>query len=322
MPKNSSAARRQATRQMAVAYGISYTAARRRIQAASETSAREPDGIMQSGHLPPRETAEALLEQHRLHPAEVRGCQACHHVHLAHYGPPDERQRGCVACEETGSACPVFVPGDVPKLPNHADPVTADPMPCPWLCGHGLDKHADGSGCFRCGCSYGIPGVPVPGGASYHGYPANGPDGHVVVIEAPAGNPVSLLPHVSATQFAWGHGGAGPRELALCLLLAALGPAAACPACHGAAKTTLTAGGAPIPYSPALEDERTPETIIPCPSCDDGYRAVPHQKFKSQVVAAWDQGAQWVLDRAQIIAWLRAADPDLAAAATAWPSGG
>jgi hypothetical protein len=326
MPKNSSAARRQSARRLASAEGISYTAALRRIQvAASEAAALEPGHIGHGGDLLPREAALDLLEQHRQHPVEVQACQACYHVHLAHYDSPAAGPRGCVACEAAGRVCPVFVPGGVPKLSSHVGPASADPAPCPWLCGHGLDEHAEGSGCYRCGCRYGEPGVLVPAGITYHGYPANGPGERVVVIEAPAGNPVSVLPHIrhrSPTEFAWGYGGVGPAELARCLLIAALGPAAVCPACHGAAQMTVGEDGREVPCGPALADECDPETIVPCLLCDDGYRTVPHQKFKSGVVAAWNQDAEWVIGRAEIITWLNGTDPALAAAAGAWPGNG
>ena len=120
----------------------------------------------------------------------------------------------------------MYVPGAAPKLRGHVSPVSAHPVPCPWMCGHGLDEHADGCGCFRCGCCCDMPGIAAPASIAYHGYPANGPGARVVVIEAPAGTPVSLLPKATDTEFAWGYGGAGPRELARCLLRAALGPAA------------------------------------------------------------------------------------------------
>jgi hypothetical protein len=321
MPKNSSAARRQAARQMAAAEGLSYTAALRHILAAAAEAAQvEPGHIRYRGDLLSREAALALVEQHQQYPVEVRACQACGHVHFAHYDPPAGRPHGCVACEQAGRLCPVFVPGGVPKLAQHVDPLSTDPVPCPWLCAHGLDRHSAGSGCFRCGCQYGVVGADAPAGVVYHGYPWDGPGGRVVVIEAPAGHPVSLLPHVSPTEFAWGYGGAGPRELARCLLLAALGPAATCPRCRGAGKMTVGEAGVQVPYGPGLQDGCDPEAIIPCMLCDDGYRAVPHQKFKFQVVATWDQDAEWALDRTQIITWLCDTAPDLAADAVAWPA--
>jgi hypothetical protein len=310
VPKNTSAARRQAARLRAAAEGISYTAALRGI---TEEAAGDGAG---------RPAAVALLEQHRQHPVEVQACQACRHVHLAHYGYLAGGVRGCVACEQAGHACLVYVPGGTPKLPSRVSPASDDPAPCPWLCGHGLDEHADGCGCYQCGCRYGEPGAPQPGEITYHGYPAGRPSGNVVVIEAPAGTPVSLLPDVSPTspaEFSWGYGGAGPAALARCLLIAALGPAAACPACHGAARMVIEDGRI-VPGSQALADEADPDAIIPCPLCDDGYRAVPHQQFKSEVVAAWRQGAEWVIGRSQVIAWLRQTDPEMAAAADAWPA--
>ena len=309
MPKNSNAARRRAARLRAAAEGISYTAALRRIT--------EQD----AGTSPGRAAAVTLLEQHRRNPVEVQACQACRHVHLAHYGYQGEPSHGCVACEQAGQTCPVYVPGGTPKLSNHVDPASDEPAPCPWLCGHGVNEHADGCGCYRCGCRFGEPGVPPPAEITYHGYPADGPSGNVVVIEAPAGTPVSVLPDTgpSPAEFSWGYGGCGPAALARCLLIAALGPAAACPACNGAARLILVKDGRLVPGSLALAGETDPDAIIPCPLCDDGYRAVPHQEFKSGVVAAWDQDSEWVISRSQIIAWLQATDPELAAAAQAWP---
>jgi hypothetical protein len=310
MPKNSSAARRQDARRLAAAEGISYTAALRRLTG------------QDAGQDVSRTSAMVLLEQWRQHPVEVQGCQACRHVYLAHYGSTAGRPGGCVECENTGQACPVYVPDGTPKLSSHVSPASDDPMPCPWLCGHGMDEHAEASGCYRCGCQYGRPGAAAPDEITYHGYPAGGPGARLVVIEAPAGCPVSLLPHMrghAGTEFAWGYGGSGPAELARCLLLAVLGPAAACPACHGAARMVIGEDGREVPCGSARADEADPAMVVLCQQCDDGYRAVPHQKFKAQVVAAWDQDAEWSIDRVRVITWLRDTAPQLAAAAEAWP---
>jgi hypothetical protein len=50
-----------------------------------------------------------------------------------------------------------------------------------------MDAHAEDRGCYRCGCHYGLPGAAAPDEIAYHGYPADGPGGRLVVIEAPAG---------------------------------------------------------------------------------------------------------------------------------------
>jgi hypothetical protein len=348
MPKNSSAARREAARLLATAEGISYTAALRRIREApsqpspSAAPMPGPAGLQNAAAALPggpgsefpgldagrdlagrsgfrdggvgglrarsRLLALALHAAHERHPVEVQGCQACWHTHLAHYDGGAAARQGCVACEDAARACPVFVPSGRPKLSKHTGPVSADPVPCPWLCGDGLDQHGEGSGCYRCGCRYGDAAAEPPAGVAYHGYPAGGPEGRLVVIEAPPGTPVSVLRHVdrhSPAEFAWGYPGSGPAELALSLLIAALGPAAACPACRGAGKMTWDQDGHQAPCGPAREDEVDPETIVACALCDDGYRTLPHQEFKSEVVSGWSPDAQWVIDRAQIIGWLR-----------------
>jgi len=272
-------------------------------------------------HAATREQALEAQALHQRYPAEVQSCQACGDTHLAHYASPGSPP-GCVACEAARRACPVFVPGALPyPLAKHLDPVSEDPGPCPWLCGHEVSAHGGGRGCLRCGCAYtGEPGTSPPGSITYHGYPAGGHSGRLVVIEAPAGTPVSLLPHVShhsPTGMSWGYGGSGPADLARSLLIAALGPAAACPECRGTGKVTYDGDGQPVPCGTLQADESDPESVFPCDGCEDGYRQLPHQNFKAATVARWDPEGEWVFSRAQLLQWLRAADPGAYAAAIA-----
>lgn len=266
-------------------------------------------------------TRQAALEMHkaqRLLAAEVVSCQACAHGWMAHY---DAGGRGCAACDSAGRACPAYVPGGLPhQVTKHLDPLGTDPAPCPWLCGHPAGGHAGGGdGCPACGCRYGDPDAAAPGGIAYHGYPSGDYRGHrLVVVEAPAGTPVTLLPEISRHSpagFAWGYGGSGPAALARSLLVSVLGPAAACPSCRGHRKIAWDpAAGTMVP---AWDLSDGLGTEVDCPDCDDGFRDLPYQDFKFAVIAALPGGGEWVLSRADILRWLAAADPASCAAALA-----
>lgn len=111
--------------------------------------------------------------------------------------------------------------------------------------------------------------------------------GALVVLEAPGGDQLGLLPHYvkhSLDGFAWGYLGSGPAELARCLLIAVLGSAAACEVCTGS------------------------RTEVECPGCEDGITVSPrqYQAFKQDVVARWPQHAGWQLAAGQLRRWLAA----------------
>lgn len=269
-------------------------------------------------------TRQAALEMYaaqRSRPFEVVSCQACAHEWMAHY---DADGRGCAACDTAGRACPAYVPGGLPhQITKHLDPIGTDPSPCPWLCGHPAGAHVgDGYGCPACGCRYGDPDAAAPEGITYHGYPANDYRGHrIVVIEAPAGTPVTLLQEVSRhspTGFAWGYGGSGPAALARSLLVSVLGPAAACPSCRGHRKVAWDpAAEALVPCWDLADSVADLGAELDCAACDDGFRDLPYQGFKSAAITPLPDGGEWALSRADILRWLAAADPAAHAAALA-----
>lgn len=112
----------------------------------------------------------------------------------------------------------------------------------------------------------------------YRGYYRSGSGG---VIEALAedGSTVGVVAHLpkhSPTGMSWGYHGSGPSDAARSLLIAAIGKAAVCPWCHGAAPLDCL--------------------------CDLGYRQIPYHHFKDEVVA--QLADEWTLIRADIIWWL------------------
>jgi hypothetical protein len=114
------------------------------------------------------------------------------------------------------------------------------------------------------------------------------------------------LPHIkrhSPTGLEWGYAGSGPADLARSLLIDALGPAAACPLCDGTVYVVWPgdlgdAAVDPVPYDPERDHDVAPELITDC-FCDDGYRALPYQKFKFDQVARW--GDHWTITRAAVL---------------------
>jgi len=272
----------------------------------------------------PALTRPAALDMYATYlalPHEVVSCQVCSHPWPAHYGVGGS---GCVACETGGPGCPAYVPGVLPhQITRHLDVLGPDPAPCPWLCGHPAGRHNADSGCLSCGCRYDMPDATAPPGVTYHGYPADDARGHrIVVIEAPAGTPVTLLPEISQhspTGFAWGYGGRGPAALARSLLVSVLGPAAICPACQGHRKVAWDpATRGHVPYWELAEADAGLGDVRECEDCDDGYREdLPYQDFKEAVITLLPAGAEWVLGRAEILRWLAAAAPAAHAAAIA-----
>jgi hypothetical protein len=114
----------------------------------------------------------------------------------------------------------------------------------------------------------------------------------------------------SPTGFEWGYEGSGPAELARCLLIDVLGPAAVCPECNGTERCVWAgADGQELePYDPVAHAEADPELIGRC-WCDGGFRNLPYQDFKREVVARFGY-AGWQIDRGAILAWLVAHYPE------------
>lgn len=159
---------------------------------------------------------------------------------------------------------------------------------------------------------------PVVGEWAYRGH---GPDrpgaGRLVTVERD-GELLGTLRHVvkhSPTGVGWGYGGSGAADLALSLLVDALGPWAMCPTCWGRARVAQHAeepDGRCWPYDP---DRHSPLRsdgdsdggggwlLTGCWDCDDGLDPqLPYQQLKAEVVAALPaQG--WVLARGQLLGW-------------------
>ena len=147
----------------------------------------------------------------------------------------------------------------------------------------------------------------------YHGF--HRPTGEpTVLLETTDGQQLGALEHVafhSPTGMGWGYGGSGPADLALSLLLAALGTDAVCPACAGTGKVVLDPNdetGIEEPYDPVRaaqgDYDRGDFEVISCWSADcvRGHRYVPYQEFKEQYVAGFDH--EWRMRRSEVLAWL------------------
>jgi hypothetical protein len=133
----------------------------------------------------------------------------------------------------------------------------------------------------------------------------HGSGGHNVAVETPDAQFIKELANHGArhspTGFSWGYAGSGPAALARSLLIHALGDAASCPMCNG---THI------IVWSLDAEEPRPWEASgggagEPCSACDDGFRRLPYQDFKFEIVARWPQDAEWRVSRTEVLAWLR-----------------
>lgn len=111
-----------------------------------------------------------------------------------------------------------------------------------------------------------------------------GPLEHRVVRHSPDG-------------FSWGYGGSGPAELALNLIVDALGAEAWCPTCRGAGELHEEDRLLGSQYRGVCDD---------CRGDRLGPLAQPavYQAFKAEVVAAWPE--TWTIRRSEVLAWVRA----------------
>lgn len=110
----------------------------------------------------------------------------------------------------------------------------------------------------------------------------------------------------SPTGLEWGYGGSGPSDLARSILLEVLGDVGRCETCGGTNR---------LVYDERVKDFRAmrPSDRKPferCFDCDDGYRHLPYQDFKFDVVARLDRDG-FTLTFLQVTDWLRANAPDL-----------
>lgn len=120
-------------------------------------------------------------------------------------------------------------------------------------------------------------------------------DGHTVTVEIP-GVSTGPLPHIArhSSEFSWGYGGSGPADLALSLLVHALGDDVRCTYCGGR--------GYHRAIVEPVDGYEDPLPIAPCAECERGViRGMPYQQFKWDVVSELDY--TWTLTRAEIHAW-------------------
>jgi len=116
--------------------------------------------------------------------------------------------------------------------------------------------------------------------------------------------PLRHIPrHSLRAGLAWGYVGPAPADLARSLLIDALGPAAACPLCNGTVYVVWAdeLGDDTEPYDRGRHHDLEPELITEC-LCDDGYRALPYQRFEIDHVARW--GEHWTITRGAVLRWL------------------
>ncbi len=162
---------------------------------------------------------------------------------------------------------------------------------------------------------------PVAGEVSYRGHGTGpGGGGRLVTVERD-GQILGVLRHVarhSPTGMSWGYTGSGAADLALSLLVDALGEGARCGTCAGRGRIALPhlgGAGAPVePYDPRRHDPQAGVAgvgveagwdVTGCWDCDDGLASSPYQAFKFEVVAGLpEQG--WVLARGQLLDWVTA----------------
>jgi len=148
-----------------------------------------------------------------------------------------------------------------------------------------------------------VTGAPPADEVIFRGHP-----GGLVTVEDPDGEQFAVLQHLvrhSPDGFSWGYHGSGPAELARCLLIAALGEQALCPECAG---TGLVAydphADADVPFDPQRHDLDLASRCW----CGDGIRNLPHQAFKSDRVARWQQDQPWYITAGELRAWLARCD--------------
>lgn len=128
-----------------------------------------------------------------------------------------------------------------------------------------------------------------------------------VYVYAAETTPPFLLEHRlvrhSPDGFAWGYGGSGPSDLALNMLIDALGDAAWCARCGGKGSETYTEQGE--------RGEGEHEYEGRCSQCR-GERTGPlctpdiYQAFKVAHVAEWPQDAGWKITAAEVAQFARA----------------
>jgi hypothetical protein len=134
--------------------------------------------------------------------------------------------------------------------------------------------------------------------AIYHGWPR--PDGPIAVVtECPIGT-YRPLPHLirhSPAGFNCGYDGNGPRDLALSLLLDALGDKILCPICTA---LTIPLGSTQPPCSHP-KTTSTPSTDFEPSANNHCHDQKPYMHFTAQVVTHLPKEEAWSISRRDII---------------------
>jgi hypothetical protein len=141
----------------------------------------------------------------------------------------------------------------------------------------------------------------------YRGYGNDHPAAGRLVTATRDGveSPLRHIVRHSPTGMTWGYEGSGPADLALSLLVDALGDRAKCPLCGGTGMVVFDAlSGEDVPFDPDRHppegNDRYSEPRQCLPDCDR-LRLLPYQQFKRDVVASLPES--WTLTRGDIIDW-------------------
>lgn len=97
----------------------------------------------------------------------------------------------------------------------------------------------------------------------------------------------------SPDGFAWGYGGSGPAELALNIIVDALGDEAWCEHCEGAGSIAVVEsdGDSYMATCEVCHGNRTSELASP----------TVYQAFKQRYVQTWDQDHGWDITRSEVL---------------------
>lgn len=149
---------------------------------------------------------------------------------------------------------------------------------------------------------------PPDRGAAVYYAGSREPGGVIVTANNDAAGWTAPLVHFvrhSPRGFGWGKAGPEAADLALALIIDAIGPAALCPGCNGTHKIVLDPAwnGDParepsVPYDPMRPVD--PLSITTC-LCEDGIRpGLPYHDLVYTHVARW-KADTWTLARADLL---------------------
>lgn len=137
-------------------------------------------------------------------------------------------------------------------------------------------------------------------GKLYRGYGNENPAGGrlVTVVDGTSESPLLHIAWHSPSGMTWGYGGSGPADLALSLLVDALGDEVRCRTCGGSGSVMFDPElDEEVPYLPDHDCEP-----MRCMDCQSGIRrGLPYQEFKWGVVAKLPDS--WTLTVTEVRRW-------------------